>query len=64
MRNEKHIYFTSETKMEIDTKVGIKFPTHSFDIRNLDEVDAMKGDNRFLNGNFLGHITSTCLSHF
>ncbi|XP_017226416.1 uncharacterized protein LOC108202502 [Daucus carota subsp. sativus] len=49
VRNEKHIYFTSETKMEIDTKVGIKFPTHSFDIRNLDEVDAMKGDNRFLN---------------
>ncbi|KAL1830259.1 hypothetical protein ACET3Z_008671 [Daucus carota] len=34
---------------ETSRSVGIKFPTHSFDIRNLDEVDAMKGDNRFLN---------------
>ncbi|KAK1361527.1 hypothetical protein POM88_046001 [Heracleum sosnowskyi] len=48
VRNDQHIYFTSDTIFEKDTLPGLKIPDYSFDIYNLDELDAMKNDNRFL----------------
>ncbi|KAK1353899.1 hypothetical protein POM88_052264 [Heracleum sosnowskyi] len=48
VRNDKHIYFTADTKLEKETIPGIKIPKHSFDIFNLEDMEAMKNDNRFL----------------
>ncbi|KAK1358273.1 hypothetical protein POM88_051529 [Heracleum sosnowskyi] len=48
VRNDQHIYFTSDTIFEKDTLPGLKIPDYSFDFYNLDELDAMKNDNRFL----------------
>lgn len=49
-RNDKHNY-TGDTKMAKNTIPSLKFPYHSFDLFNLDELDSMKTDNCFLTGN-------------
>lgn len=51
VRTEKHIYFTSDTVMVKETVSGLKFPNYSFDMRNLEEMEVIKKDNRFLIGN-------------
>ncbi|WOH02343.1 hypothetical protein DCAR_0521732 [Daucus carota subsp. sativus] len=48
VRTEKHIYFTSDTVMVKETVSGLKFPNYSFDMRNLEEMEVIKKDNRFL----------------
>ncbi|KAK1362026.1 hypothetical protein POM88_046500 [Heracleum sosnowskyi] len=48
VRNDKHIYFTADTNLEKETIPGIKIPKHSFDLFNLEDMEAMKNDNRFL----------------
>lgn len=50
IRNERHIYFTNETTMEIDVTPGLEIPNYSFDFYNLQDCDALKSDNRFLIG--------------
>ncbi|KAK1358561.1 hypothetical protein POM88_051817 [Heracleum sosnowskyi] len=48
VRNEKHIFFTEDTKLEKATSIGLNIQNHSFDFYNLQDVAAMKQDNRFL----------------
>ncbi|KAK1387360.1 hypothetical protein POM88_015538 [Heracleum sosnowskyi] len=48
VRNDQHIYFTNDTIFEKDDLPGLKIPNYNFDIYNLDELQAMKNDNRFL----------------
>ncbi|KAK1397392.1 hypothetical protein POM88_007255 [Heracleum sosnowskyi] len=48
VRNDKHIYFTTDTKLRKDENNGLKLPEYSFDFYNLEDIDPMKTDNRFL----------------
>lgn len=48
IRNEKHIFFTSETKLTKDLDPGLMIPDYSFDFYNLEDMRGMKDDNRFL----------------
>ncbi|KAK1359406.1 hypothetical protein POM88_043880 [Heracleum sosnowskyi] len=48
IRNNKHIYFTFDTKLEKDVKPELKIPDYSFDFYKLEDMVAMKTDNRFL----------------
>ncbi|KAK1393274.1 hypothetical protein POM88_012330 [Heracleum sosnowskyi] len=48
VRNDKHIYFITDTKLRKDENNGLKLPEYSFDFYNLEDIDPMKTDNRFL----------------
>ncbi|KAK1385861.1 hypothetical protein POM88_023596 [Heracleum sosnowskyi] len=48
IRNDKHIYFTFDTKLEKDVKPGLKIPDYNFDFYKLEDMVAMKTDNHFL----------------
>lgn len=50
IRNEKHLYFTKDTKLEKDNSFGLSIPRYSFDLFNLGDMEGMKKDNRFLTG--------------
>lgn len=50
VRNKKHIYFTTHTKLEQDLGVGLRIEKHAFDLFYLDEVQKLEIENRFLIG--------------
>lgn len=50
IRNNKHIFFTIDTRIEKDTNFGLRIPDHCFDFWPLHDVEPMKNDNRFLTG--------------
>ncbi|KAK1398584.1 hypothetical protein POM88_008447 [Heracleum sosnowskyi] len=48
IRNNKHIFFTNETKIEKDVIAGLAIPSYSFDFFNLGDLEGMMKDNRYL----------------
>lgn len=53
IRSEKHIYFTDETEVKKDDSGVLSIPQYAFDLFLLDDLEAMKNDNRFLTGIYL-----------
>lgn len=50
IRNDKHIYFSIDTELKIDESSGLFIPHYGFDLFMLEDLEAIKSDNRFLTG--------------
>ncbi|KAL1831211.1 hypothetical protein ACET3Z_000862 [Daucus carota] len=50
VRNRKHIYFTTHTKIETDSGVGLKIEKFAVDLFYMGEIKKLAEDNRFLIG--------------
>lgn len=50
VRNKKHIYFTTHTKIEKDVDNGLQIDRHAFDLFYMGEMPKLATDNRFLVG--------------
>lgn len=64
LRNEKHIFFDSETKMELLKEVVPNFPDYAFDLFRLTDVEKCLTDNRFLIGNPMLNFTFATVHDF
>ncbi|KAL1809352.1 hypothetical protein ACET3Z_026342 [Daucus carota] len=53
VRYDKHIYFADYTKLEKITDNALKIPPCAFDLFNLEDLEGMSSDKRFLCGNYL-----------
>lgn len=56
VRNKKHIYFTTYTRLKKDIGVGLRIEQHAFDLFWLGEIVNLAKDNRFLIGKFIRRI--------
>ena len=53
VRNNKHIYFTTHTKLENDVEGDLKIDRHAFDLFWLGDMEKLSNDNRYLVGKSL-----------
>lgn len=53
VRNQKHIYFTPHTKLTKDENEGLQIEDHAFDLFDMQEIEKLADDNRFLIGIFI-----------
>ena len=53
VRNNKHIYFTTHTKLENDVEGDLKIDRHAFDLFYLGDMEKLSKDNRYLVGKSL-----------
>ncbi|KAK1376043.1 hypothetical protein POM88_032236 [Heracleum sosnowskyi] len=48
VRNPKHIYFTTHTKLEKDENGGLEIEDYAFDLFHMKDIEKLVDDNRFL----------------
>lgn len=56
VRNQKHIYFTQNTKLKKDENEGLRIEEYAFDIFHMADIEKAANDNRFLIGNLIYFI--------
>lgn len=57
LRTKQHIYFTPHTKVKKDEEIGLTIEDYAFELYNMDEINRLSNNNRFLVGMsmFLGN---------